>query len=353
MKKSFESELKPEVRENMRKNLVYVAIFSIVMLFAGLTSAYVVSMGDSFWVKTTLPTAFYISTLLIIISSATFVLAIKKATKKDKKGLSLWISITFLLGVGFAVFQFKGYKELTQRGVHFSFNSILVNEGRYGDYYTLKYKGEHLLVDGNDYILNGKKLTKEQKTPLQEIGKMFDHADGTKGLGEVQAYGINYELYYEGLPLKFENGNLVKPDGEILGNHDLYRLRRWAEHIRDGRGDFFIAGELNKDFDIYYKKEKLEYHDRAIYYEGKKLKPYLLNKAMDSSDTASSYLYIITFLHLLHILGTLLFMVKTLIYSYSGRYTSGDPLGLRVTGIFWHFLGLLWLYLLLFLLFIH
>jgi cytochrome c oxidase subunit III len=36
----YEQELKPEIREKMKKNLVYVGIFSIVMLFAGLTSGY-------------------------------------------------------------------------------------------------------------------------------------------------------------------------------------------------------------------------------------------------------------------------------------------------------------------------
>lgn len=353
MRKSFEAELAPEVREKMKKNVVYVSIFSIVMMFAGLTSAYIVSMGDSFWVKIALPCAFYVSTALIAISSLTFVLAIKAAKAGNKKGLSLWITITFLLGIGFAISQIKGYKDLAARGVHFSFNSILVNEGRYGDYYTMKYKGDHLLVDANNYIINGKTLSSEDKKAIQAIGDQLDLADGENGLKDVKGYGSTYELYYEGSPLKFENGQFFKADGSEVGKHDLYRLRRWAEHIRDGRGDFFISGELGKDFDIYFKSQKLEYKDRAIYFEGQKLKPYLLNKAMDSSDTASSYLYIITVLHLLHIIGTLLFMIRTLTYSYSGKYSSGDSLGLRVTGIFWHFLGLLWLFLLLFLLFIH
>ena len=353
MRNSYEAELSPEVREKMKKNIVYVAIFSIVMMFAGLTSAYIVSMGDSFWVKTTLPTAFYVSTALIILSSITFVLAVKKARANDRKGLSLWITITFLLGIGFAVSQIKGYKDLSSRGVHFSFNSIMVNDGRYGDYFTMKYKGEHLLVDGNNYIVNGKVLSAVQKSAIQKVGAQFEVADAPKGLANVKGYGTDYELYYEGSAVQYVNGDLVKASGEILGNLDLYRLRRWAEHIRDGRGDFYIAGELGKDFDIYFKNQKLGYHDRTLFHEGKRLKPYMLNKAMDSSDTASSYLYIITVLHLLHILGTLLFMIRTLTYSYSGKYSNGDSLGLRVTGIFWHFLGLLWLYLLLFLLFIH
>lgn len=353
MRNSFEAELSPEVREKMKKNIVYVSIFSIVMMFAGLTSAYIVSMGDSFWVKIALPTAFYVSTALIAISSLTFVMAIKSAKAGNKKGLSLWITLTFLLGIGFAVSQIQGYKALAARGIHFSFNSILVNEGRYGDYYTMKFKGEHLLVDANDYIVNGKVLDANQKAKVQAIGQQLDHADAEKGLASVKGYGSEFELYYEGTPLTFVNGEFLKADGSVVGAHDLYRLRRWAEHIRDGRGDFFISGELGKDFNIYFKGQKLEYKDRAIYFEGQKLKPYLLNKAMDSSDTASSYLYIITILHLLHILGTLLFMIRTLTFSFSGKYSNGDSLGLRVTGIFWHFLGLLWLYLLLFLLFIH
>ena len=50
-------EMDPLVKEKMKKNLVYVSIFSGVMLFAGLTSAYIVSMGDSFWIKFPLPTS--------------------------------------------------------------------------------------------------------------------------------------------------------------------------------------------------------------------------------------------------------------------------------------------------------
>jgi cytochrome c oxidase subunit 3 len=55
---NYENEMNPEVREKMKKNLVYVGIFSIVMLFAGLTSGYYVSMGKSFWLKYPMPAGF-------------------------------------------------------------------------------------------------------------------------------------------------------------------------------------------------------------------------------------------------------------------------------------------------------
>lgn len=353
MKQQFEAELSPEVREKMKKNLVYAALISVLMVFAGLISGYIVSMGGSFWLKTPFPTPFFISTALIVLSSITFILSVKAAKAGNKKRLMILISTTFLLGVGFVVFQFKGYRELVNRGVYFAANKILVNDGRYGDYYTLKYKGKYLIVDGNDYLIEGKKIDEKTKAEIQAIGKQFDNADKTDGLKGIKGYGTDFILLYESEPVAYLNNELVLPDGEIIGSHDLYRLKRWAEHIRDGRGDFFVKGEFGKDFHVFYKSTELSYKNRALYLEDQKLSPYLLNKAMDSADTASSFLYIITFLHLLHIVFTLAFMIRTVSYSFLGRYTEGDTVGLRATGIFWHFLGALWLFLLLFLLFIH
>ena len=91
MRKDFDQELTPEVRLKMKKNLVYIGIFSIIMLFAGFTSAYLVMMGDSFWVKTPMPNAFWISTTLIILSSLSFILAIQSVKKDNQKDCAfLW-----------------------------------------------------------------------------------------------------------------------------------------------------------------------------------------------------------------------------------------------------------------------
>lgn len=353
MRQQFEAELSPEVKEKVKKNLVYVALVSISMVFAGLVSAYIVSMGGSFWLKTPFPTPFFISTVLIILSSITFIWGVKAAKAKDRKKLSILISLTFLLGLGFVIFQFKGYGELVDRGVYASANRILVNDGRYGDYFTLKYKDKYLVVEGNNYLIDGKQADEKTKQEIRAIGKQFENADRKDGLSDIKDYGTDFVLLYESEPLAYLNNQLVLPDGKVIGSHDLYRLRTWAEHIRDGRGDFFVKGEFGKDFHVYYKSKELAYKNRNLYLGDQKLSPYLLNKAMDSADTASSYLYVITFLHLLHIVFTLLFMIRTLVYSFSGKYTNGDTVGLRATGIFWHFLGTLWVFLLLFLLFIH
>ena len=84
MKKEFENELSPEVREKMKKNMVYVSIFSIIMVFAGLTSAYVVRKPQGNWVDFLLPDWFLYSTIIIVLSSCTLFIA-KKTINNQKK----------------------------------------------------------------------------------------------------------------------------------------------------------------------------------------------------------------------------------------------------------------------------
>jgi len=353
MKQQFERELTPQVREKMRKNLVYMALISITMMFAGLVSAYIVSMGGAFWLKTPFPSDFFVSTTLIVVSSATFLLAVRFAKQGNKQNLLIAICTTLLLGIGFAVFQFRGYADLVDRGIYFAGSKILVSDGRYGDYFTLKYKNKHLLVDGNDYLIDGKIIDHQTKARIQQIGQLFDKADEPNGLNTVVNYGTEYMLFYEGKPLLFLNESFMLPDGKLLESNDLYRLKMWAVHLRDGRGDFYAKGTFGQDFHIFYKSKELSYKDRSLHLGDQKLSPYLLNKAMDSADNASSFLYIITFMHLLHVIGTVLFMARTVSFSFLGKYTQGDTIGLRATGIFWHYLTALWLFLFVFLIFIH
>jgi cytochrome c oxidase subunit 3 len=353
MKRDYSKELSPEVREKMKKNLVYVGIFSIVMMFGGLTSAYIVSMGDSFWLKYPLPSAFFASTIVIVLSSIFLQLAIRAAKKDAMAKLKLFISLTFLAGCTFVYFQFRGYRQLVDFGAHAANNHIIVTDGKYGDYFEVKMNGEFVDVNGNDYILNGNRMTEVQMKSLQDFMKQFLAIERNNAYRVSEDYGKDFILYYESQPLGLINGKLTKPDGKELQYVDLMRLRDLAVNIKDGRGDFFVKGEMGKDFHIYFKGKELEYKNRELHYQGRKLSRYLQIKAMQTADTATSYLYMITFLHLLHILVTMIYMTKMTIGSFSGRFNSQDNLSLRLGAIFWHFLGVLWLYLLFFLLFIH
>ena len=352
MKQDFTSDENKEQMDKAKKNLVYVGIMSIIMLFAGFSSAYIVSMGDSFWLKFPLPTAFWISTAIIVISSVAVQAAVYFAKKGNSSGLKMAVSVTLVLGLGFVYFQFKGYGQLIDNGIHAVNNHIIVTDGKYGDYFEIKYKGDFIEINGNDYLIKGKKMTDAQVGEYQKFMAQFLEVKDTTAF-VVNQYGKDFILYFENIPLEIEGKTLKTPDGEELQYLDRVRLHDLAINVRDLRGDFFVRGEVGKDFHIYYKGEELEYKDRQLHLKGKILSNYLQIKSMESPDTASSYLYIITFLHLLHILGTLLYMVRLVIHSFSGRINAENNISIRTGAIFWHFLGLLWLYLLLFLLFIH
>ncbi len=341
-------------KEQMNKakmNLVYVGMFSVIMLFAGFISAYVVSMGDSFWLKVPFPTAFWISTTLILVSSLTLILATRFAKAGKTQALKIMMSITLVLGLAFVYFQFKGYGQLVDNGVHFSFNRIVVSDGRYGDYFEIQKDDKFIEVNGNDFYLSEKKLTSSEMKDLQKFMAQFSTPD-TNMVFKIKEYG-KYKLIFKDQELKLDGKVLKNQKGEELAYLDAERLYFLARNICDGRGDFYVRGKMGKDFHVYFKGKELSYENRELMYQGAKLDPYMQVKAMESYDTASSFLYIITFAHLLHVLITVLFLFRAVIFSFSGKINSDNTIRLQMTGIFWHFLGLLWVFLLLFLLFIH
>ena len=350
MKPEYDNELTPEIREKMKKNMVYLGIFSVIMLFAGLTSAYYVSMGDSFWLKYDFPPAFWVSTVLIILSSV----ALETGIRLGKKGLvnatKFFIPLTFILGVGFAYFQFKGYGQLVDLGAN-PVSKIMVSNGRYGDFYLLKVDGKYLQVDGSRYLIAGKEATPAEKAGIAAFAKQFELADSVLPK-QIKGYG-KYTLLYKNEDVRVEGGKLIAGDSTELMYTDLKRLAQFSWHLRDGRGDFFLQGELGKDFHLFFKGKELQYKDRTLQYKGTKLSAPMQMKVDDSADSATAYLYIITVLHLLHVLITLIYMLRMTIRSFTGKLAVNNYLSVRMGAIFWHFLGLLWIYLLLFLLFIH
>lgn len=119
MKQSLEQEYKAAKRKSA-KPMLWVSMISMTMMFAGLTSAYVVSRKRYDWVSFDLPNAFYTSTALIVLSSITFILA-KIFIKKDNRiATTSALLATFLLGLGFVLFQFQGFNELFEAGYVFA-----------------------------------------------------------------------------------------------------------------------------------------------------------------------------------------------------------------------------------------
>ena len=176
------------IKNRSLKQLLWIGIGSIVMFFAGLTSAYVVRKAEGNWVEFLFPDWFLFSTITIVISSIILIFA-KRNIKREKRVFNFLI-VVFLLGICFSFFQFKGWQDLTN----------------------------------------------------QEV---------------------------------------------------------------------FLTGK--------------------------------------GSNVSGSFLYVITLAHLVHLIGGLIAIFITAINSKMGKYTSKDCLGFELTSIYWHFLGLLWIYLFFFL----
>ena len=107
-------------RRKSAKPMLWVSLISMVMFFAGLTSAYVISMKRDDWVSFDLPDSFYISTILIVASSITLFFS-QRLLKKDNLGLSrILLVITLVLGVVFVWQQYVGFVDLRASGLYFT-----------------------------------------------------------------------------------------------------------------------------------------------------------------------------------------------------------------------------------------
>ena len=91
------------------------------MMFAGIVSAVVVSKSREDWMKDfQLPTAFYFSTLTIILCSVSFHLA-KKAIQEDNRlATTNFLLLTLVLGISFVFLQLKGFGQLMDNGYFFT-----------------------------------------------------------------------------------------------------------------------------------------------------------------------------------------------------------------------------------------
>lgn len=222
------------------KMVLFFGLFSIVMLFAGLISAYIVSSFGETWVNVILPTPFYISTALILLSSFTIHLGVKASQNGFEKRATLLMGVTLILGTAFGISQFEGWRELTQEGNYFT-GSVDNLEGTYGQDYTISYKGQTLIAD---------------------------------------------------------QGNFYFPNDELRENP-------------------------------------------------------LGNKISIVGNAASSYIYVISFVHLLHILGGLIFFLIVLLVGKFSKTRGISTMRYRLGAIYWHFVDGLWIFLFLFLLLFH
>ncbi|QDO92939.1 heme-copper oxidase subunit III [Formosa sediminum] len=104
-----------------KKVMLWFGLISLIMTFAGWTSAFIVSSNRPDWLEDyQLPTAFLISTILILISSVTLYFAKKALKKGNRQATTLLLLVTLGLGIAFVFNQFSGFSAIIQDGYNFT-----------------------------------------------------------------------------------------------------------------------------------------------------------------------------------------------------------------------------------------
>jgi cytochrome c oxidase subunit 3 len=104
-------------RIHPHKFVMWVAIGGIVMMFAGLTSAYIVKKNQSSWLQFDLPIQFYYSTAVIVLSSVTLFLSSRAIKAGRMSQYKIMLLVTAVLGIIFLLLQYLGFKELQAKNI--------------------------------------------------------------------------------------------------------------------------------------------------------------------------------------------------------------------------------------------
>lgn len=113
----------PATVSNERKRIhphkftLWVGLGSIIMMFAGLTSAYIVRKAAANWLEFEFPSVFWVSTIVILLSSLTVHLALKSFKAREMRRYRMLVTATAILGVLFGVLQYFGFSFLYNHGV--------------------------------------------------------------------------------------------------------------------------------------------------------------------------------------------------------------------------------------------
>ncbi|MCB9189608.1 MAG: cytochrome c oxidase subunit 3 [Flavobacteriales bacterium] len=399
-------------RERTLKLITILFMGAILMLFVGLISAVIVSKMDGFWVNLKLPSAFYWSTLTILLSSLTFIVGKKFAQSNNQGGLKAMISSTLVLGMGFMYLQFQGWKQLVESG-NMVTGGIYFDKGAYGDRFVLLSEGAEVHFDGDKYTVEGDTLNEKQVEELKEFinpiclndRKFVNHPYELMDYEAPYSIGLVSKSSLKPIPLQFQDGKLYN-DGVEVSLTDRSTLFAFAFGIKNETAFFGMRGKYGEDFTVSLNGEVLDFIDRKLYFpsfelneeqisdleakhfeggkeyiikggkvysEGEVVKVddfhfensktgvdyYILNdiwyqvgeeisagqynKFYQASNTASSYIYVLSAMHGIHILFGFGLLLVLLVRSFKGYYNSEHIVGLKVGGYFWHFLGVLWI----------
>jgi cytochrome c oxidase subunit 3 len=99
------------------KMFLWAGLGSIVMMFAGLTSAHIVKKGQANWLEFEMPSFFLASTVVILLSSFTIQMALKKYKEQNANAYRGFMAVTAILGVVFMILQIQGFMALNANSI--------------------------------------------------------------------------------------------------------------------------------------------------------------------------------------------------------------------------------------------
>src|SRR5213596_3172803 len=97
-------------RIHPHKFTLWIAIGSIIMMFAGLTSAFIVKSNQAGWQAIEMPKIFWYSTALILSSSLVMQMAVSAFKEREMNRYRLLMAVTLLLGILFVILQWFGFQ---------------------------------------------------------------------------------------------------------------------------------------------------------------------------------------------------------------------------------------------------
>lgn len=105
------------------KFALWVACGSILMVFAALTSAYIVRHAAGNWLEFKMPTPFIVSTFVMLLSSVTLHIAYRAFKSGKEQLFKPMLLVSLLLACGFLILQYQGWLALEEIGLPLKTNA--------------------------------------------------------------------------------------------------------------------------------------------------------------------------------------------------------------------------------------
>lgn len=118
-------DIQADTRHNKihpKKLALWVGLVSLVMMFTALTSAFIVRRAAGNWLEFSIPSIFYVNTLVIVVSSITLHAAYAAFKREAEGAYKTLLSLTMVLGIAFVVLQYVGFQALAASGVPLKIN---------------------------------------------------------------------------------------------------------------------------------------------------------------------------------------------------------------------------------------